>query len=157
MRFSKKVIEKTFCQKLQFSGKKWKFLSENWCCVCNLAVVSSIDLKSLVLVFILIIWTAEIIKDAYSYPESIKKLKYEQRITEIEQSSFVPLIFSCTGGAGPKATNTIQKLAEKLSNNRNDTYQETINYSRTTISFALLRSGILCLSDNTKSKTLLAW
>ena len=47
------------------------------------------------------------IKDAYNYHESIKKLKYEQRITKIEQSSFMPLIFSSTGGAGPKATKTI--------------------------------------------------
>ena len=85
------------------------------------------------------------LKDAYSYHESLKKLKYEQRINDVEHSSFVPLIFACTGGAGPKATKTIQKLAEKISEKRNDTYQETINYLRTTISLALLRSAILCI------------
>ena len=84
-------------------------------------------------------------KEAYKYHENVKKLKYEQRILDIEQSSFTPLIFSCTGGAGPGATKTMQKLAERLSEKRNDTYQDTMNYLRTKISFALLRSAILCL------------
>ena len=84
-------------------------------------------------------------KEAYKHHENAKKLKYQQRIQDIEQSSFTPLIFSCTGGAGPGATKTMQKLAEKISEKRNDTYQDTMNYIRTKISFALLRSSILCL------------
>ena len=38
---------------------------------------------------------------SYKYHESIKKLKYEQRIIEVEKATFCPLIFSCTGGDGP--------------------------------------------------------
>ena len=36
---------------------------------------------------------------AYKMHEQIKKLKYEQRIREVEHATFNPLVF-CTGGAG---------------------------------------------------------
>ena len=76
---------------------------------------------------------------------SVKTLNYQQRILDVEHSSFVPLIFPCTGGAAPGSTKTVQKLAEKLSEKRNESYSDTINFIRTEISFALLRSAILCL------------
>ena len=38
-----------------------------------------------------------------------------------------------------------RKLAEKLGEKRQESYPETINYKRTKISFALLRSSILCI------------
>ena len=83
--------------------------------------------------------------DAYKYHESVITLKCQQRILDVEHSSFVPLIFACTGGAAPGSTKTIQKLAEKLSEKRNESYSDTINLIRTKISFALLRSAILCI------------
>ena len=47
---------------------------------------------------------------------------------DLEHSSFVPLFFACTGGAAPGSTKTVQKLAEKLSEKRNESYSGTINY-----------------------------
>ena len=44
-----------------------------------------------------------------------------------------------------RGTSGVQKLAEKLSEKRNESYSDTINIGRTKISFALLRSAILCL------------
>ena len=76
-------------------------------------------------------------KDAYKYHETLKNSKYQQRILNVEQSSFCPLIFGCTGGAAPTATRTMQRLAEKLCEKR-QSYPESINYIRTKISFALL-------------------
>ena len=72
--------------------------------------------------------------DAYKYHESVKTVKYQQRIFYVEHSSFVPLIFACTGGAGPDSTKTVLKLEEKLSEKRKDLYSETINFTRTKIS-----------------------
>ena len=46
-------------------------------------------------------------------------------------------------GAAPTATRTMQRLAKKLSEKRQESYPESINYIRTKISFALLRSSIL--------------
>ena len=60
----------------------------------------------------------------------------------MEHSSFVSLIFACTGGAAPGSTKIIQKLAEKLSEKRNESYSDTINFIRIKISFALLRSAV---------------
>ena len=40
------------------------------------------------------------IPDAYSYHEKLKKSKYEQRICNVENSSFNRLVFACTRGAG---------------------------------------------------------
>ena len=92
------------------------------------------------------------ISDAYKYHESVKTLKYQQRILDVEHSSSVPLIFACTRGAAPDSTKTVQKLAEKLSEKRNESYSDTINYIRTKISFALLRSAILCFRGCKKLK-----
>ena len=85
------------------------------------------------------------ISDAYKNHESVKTLKYQQRILHVEHSSFLPLIFAATGGAAPGSTKTIQKLAEELREKRNESYSDTINFIRTKISLALLRSAILCL------------
>ena len=44
--------------------------------------------------------------EAYKYHDSLKCLKYEQRILDVEKSDFVLLVFSCMG-AGPSATRAI--------------------------------------------------
>ena len=85
-------------------------------------------------------------KDAYKYHQTLKNSKYQQRILNVEQSSFCPLLFGCTCDAAPTETPTMQRLAEKLSEERQESYPETINYLRTKISFALLRSSIVCIS-----------
>ena len=45
----------------------------------------------------------------------MKCFKYEQRILDVKKSNFVPLVFSCNGGAGPSATRIIKQLAIKNS------------------------------------------
>ena len=52
--------------------------------------------------------------EASKYHESIKKNKYEQRAT------FCPLVFSCTGGAGPSTSKALKQLASKLSAQKED-------------------------------------
>ena len=75
----------------------------------------------------------------------MKKLKYEQRIIDVENSSFNPLIFACTGGAGPSASKVMERLALKISEKSVDSYADIIGYIRTKISFTLRRSSVLCL------------
>ena len=86
-------------------------------------------------------------KDAYGYHESLKKLKYVKRIVDVEQSSFTPLIFSCTGGASPNTSKVITRLAQKLSHKREESFSDIVSYIRTRLSFALLRSCFLCKRD----------
>ena len=67
-----------------------------------------------------------LLKDAYKYHESLKT-QNTNRALQVEQSSFCPLIFGCTGGAAPALTRTMQRIAEKLSEKRHESYAETIN------------------------------
>ena len=85
------------------------------------------------------------IKEAYKHHEGQKRLKYEQRIVDVENSSFNPLIFATTGGAAPTASKVMTRIAFKLSEKSEDTYAEAMNYIRTKVSFALLKSSVLCL------------
>ena len=89
-------------------------------------------------------------KEVYKYHESIIKNKYEQRITEVERATFCPLVFACTGGAGPSASKALKQLASKLSARKEDSYANIISYLRTKISFALLRSSIFCIRGSRK-------
>ena len=70
------------------------------------------------------------LKDAYKYHESLKNSKCQQRILQVEQSNFCPLITGCTRGAAPAITRTMQRIAEQLSEKRHESYAKTINYVR---------------------------
>ena len=48
---------------------------------------------------------------SYRHHENLKKRHYEQRIREVEHSSFTPLVFATTGGLGPAATAFYKRLA----------------------------------------------
>ena len=50
----------------------------------------------------------------YRKHEKVKKRAYEQRILEIEHSSFTPLVMSSTGDLGVAATSTYKRLATLL-------------------------------------------
>ena len=77
-------------------------------------------------------------KHQWSLQASMKKLKHEQRIIDVENSTFNPLVFVCTGGAGPKV---MSRLALKISEKSIESYADVIGYIRTKVSFALLRSS----------------
>ena len=53
-------------------------------------------------------WTPQM-TTCYRRHECEKRRKYDQRIREVEHASFVPLVMSCTGGAGPCATMFLQE------------------------------------------------
>ncbi len=51
----------------------------------------------------------------YRKHENIKKRAYEQRVQEVEHSSFTPIVLSFTGGLGNAATTCYKRLASLLS------------------------------------------
>ena len=69
------------------------------------------------------------IRDSYKYHEELKKLKYEQRIRDVENSTFNPLVFSSTGCAGPSASKVMERLAQKISEKREEKYSDVIHSS----------------------------
>ena len=70
---------------------------------------------------------------------------YASRMLEVEQGSFTPLVFSTTGGMADECKRYHSKLAELLSTKKSEDYSTTMSCIRAKVSFALLRSALLCL------------
>ena len=85
------------------------------------------------------------INAAYRHHENIKERHYEQRVREVEHSSFTPLVFSTTGGLGPAAAAFYKHLASMLADKWKQPYSSTIGWLRCRLSFSLLRSSIQCI------------
>ena len=85
------------------------------------------------------------IRDCYKYHEELKKLKYEQRIRDVEDSTFNHLVFSSTGGADPSASKVMKPLAQRVSEQREEKYSDVMSFIWMKIGFALLKSSILCI------------
>ena len=67
----------------------------------------------------------------------------------MEQGTFTPLVFTSTGGMADDII--ISRLAELLALKKGDDYATTISWIRAKVSFAILRSALLCLRG-TRSK-----
>ncbi len=87
----------------------------------------------------------------YRLHEEAKKRSYQQRVLDVEQSSFTPLIFSTTGGMGISCTSFYKQLALLLSNKLEIPYSITMCTIRSRLNFALLRSSILCIRGTRSS------
>jgi hypothetical protein len=85
------------------------------------------------------------INSCYTRHEKEKKRSYEQRVREIEQASFTPIVLATTGGMAKQATIFYKRLATLLAYKREASYSQTVNWLRCRISFSLLRSSIQCI------------
>ena len=81
----------------------------------------------------------------YRRHEQEKRCANEQRVWEVERASFAPLVFAASGGMGKAATVFYKRLAALLAQKRHQPYSTTMGWLRTALSFALLRSAVLCL------------
>ena len=85
------------------------------------------------------------IQSVYRQHENEKKRKYLQRVLQVEKASFTPLIFTTTGGCGPEADRFHKRVASLLAVKRKEAYGDIMNYMRTRLSFALLKSVLISL------------
>ena len=74
--------------------------------------------------------------------EQKQKCQYDQRIREIEHSTFTCLVFSTTGGMGKAATIFYIRLAAMLSKKREIPYSQMMVWIHCRLSFSLLRVSI---------------
>ena len=81
----------------------------------------------------------------YIKHETEKKVKYEERIIQVEKGSFCPLIFSTSGGVGPLCDNLHKRLAGNIAAKRKESYGNVINFIRTKLRFTLLRTVLMSL------------
>jgi hypothetical protein len=84
-------------------------------------------------------------KQIYRMHENEKKRMYNQRVTDIEQGTFTPLIFTTTGGMGEECKKYHSRLAELIAIKKGEKYSKTMAWIRAKISFSIIRSALLCL------------
>ena len=82
--------------------------------------------------------------------ETILKTQYNERVCEIENASFTPLVFSTNGATGEEATHFQNVLAEKLSEKIRSSYVEAITFIRKRISFTIIRTVLIALRGKRK-------
>ena len=84
-------------------------------------------------------------KQTYKLHEDEKQRKYASRIIEVENDTFTPLVFTTTGGMSQECQRCHSRLAELISSKKQEEYATTITWIRTKVSFAFLRTALVCL------------
>ena len=84
--------------------------------------------------------------------EQQERRQYQQRVLDVEMSTFTPLVFSMAGGMGRAAKATIQRLASLLTDKYKTPYTTTINWLRCRYALSLLRASIMCLCGARNNK-----
>ena len=85
------------------------------------------------------------LRQIYKEQEREKKRKYNQRVIEVEKASFVPLVFTTSGGMAPECQKFNKRLAELIANKRNESYADVISYIRKKLRFSLLKATLVAL------------
>ena len=81
----------------------------------------------------------------YQRHETEKIKKYNSRVLTVEKGTFTPLVYTTFGGCGPQAQRYHRRLAELISQKRNEDHKDVINHIRIRLRFSLLRSVLIAL------------
>ena len=83
-------------------------------------------------------------KQIYKKHENEKnKRQYAERVMEIEQGTFTPLVFTTKGGMADECVKCHSRVAELIANKKGESYSSAISWLRAKVSFAIVRSAIL--------------
>ena len=85
--------------------------------------------------------------------EKQKKRAYNQRIMQVDNGTFTPLVFGASGRLSLECSIFMSKLAEKMSIKHKCTKGEMTSGIRRKISFILIRSVVTCLRGERASRT----
>lgn len=88
---------------------------------------------------------------AHKRNEQEKSRAYEERILHVDHGSFTPLVFTTSGGMGPRAQIFYGRLAEVLAERRQQPRSSVVSWMRCRLSFSLLRSALVCLRGTRSS------
>ena len=94
------------------------------------------------------------LKQIFQLHENEKKRQYSRQVLEVEQGTFTPLVFTSTGGmANHNARDSIAASQSYiLSLKKEDDYATTISWISAKVSFAILRSALLCLRGTRRKR-----
>ena len=85
------------------------------------------------------------LEQLYLENEAEKKIKYGERVRNVEKASFTPLVFTTTRGMGPEYTRMNKRLAELICNTTNEKYSHVVRHLRTRLRCALLRTSLIAI------------
>ena len=72
-------------------------------------------------------------------------MQYAERVMEIEQRTFTPLVFTTTSGMADECAKCHSGFAELIANKNGESCSSGISWIRVKVSFAIVRPAILCL------------
>ena len=77
--------------------------------------------------------------------EQEKKRVYNDRVIQVEKSTFTPLVFSTSGAMGKEATTLHKRLVSLISQKRGTPYSETMSHVRRKLRFSILRTTLAAI------------
>ena len=81
----------------------------------------------------------------YKEKECLKKRKYNDRIINVEKSTFTPLVFTTSGGMGQECHRLNKRLAELIAAKRRENYSQVMQHIRCRLRFALLKATLVAI------------
>ena len=79
----------------------------------------------------------------YTQHEKEKKERItSERVLQVKKASFTPIMMSTSGGEGKEAARHHKRIATLISQKRNESYADVINYVRTRLRFSILKSTL---------------
>ena len=85
------------------------------------------------------------LRQIFKEQQQEKKIKYNNRIVQVEKATFTPLIFTTSGGMGPECKRFNKRLAELIATRRKESYADVIAFIRKKLRFALLKATLIAL------------
>ena len=83
--------------------------------------------------------------DLYKENENEKKRAYNDRVINVEKSSFTPLVFTTTGGMGPECQKLNKRIAESIALKQKEEYSQVMKHIRCKLRFALLKATLIAI------------
>ena len=77
--------------------------------------------------------------------EKSKKRKYNQRVLDVENGTFTPLIFSSNGGMSLETKRFYSRLSELIAEKHKQDPASTTAWVRRKLAFSLLRTAVICI------------
>ena len=90
-------------------------------------------------------YSKQTLKQCHSMNKNEKKSHYNTRIMEVDQVSFMPLVFAVAGGIGGEDRGFYSRLATLQSLKSEIEKSKVTSWIRSRVNFALLISMLLCL------------
>ena len=81
----------------------------------------------------------------YTLHKKEKKNQYMNRVLQLKKGSFVPLVFTTTGGMAPEAKRFIRRLAVLIATKTNEDYSQMMCNIRTRLSMDIMKSVLVAV------------